>query len=233
MPSRNFVFDAGGPPRLTLSWGMFWKNLTVTVDGLQVGTIAESAALKAGQEFRLPDGSTLSIRLDQGFGKADLLVLRDGKPLPGSAGDPVTQANTAATLLFVIAGLNALLGVIAVAIQSRVLDDLGLGWSSLCVAVVYGGLGFAVRRFRSRAALAIGMALFALDGLATLALSVGAGGRPPTGGIIFRIFLLTAMARAYPALAQVQALEAEQRKGGGGLPGGNDPQNPYQFTPKP
>ena len=205
---------------------MFWRNFTVRFDGATIGHIESSAELRQGQAFVLPDGSRVEIRLDQGLGKADLLVLRDGQPLPGSAGDPRQQVAVASNMLFIIAAFNALVGLVAIVTDSSVFASLGLGWPSLVVAAVYAGLGYAVRRWRSRVALALGIGLFAIDGLLSFALSIGSGGRPATG-IFVRIFLLLPMIRAWPYLAKVQE---EERQTGPDLPGGDDPKNPWQVT---
>ncbi|MEZ4467500.1 MAG: hypothetical protein R3F43_24415 [bacterium] len=52
-------------------------------DGRPLGVIPDSKALKAGSDFALPDGSTLTVKLKTGF-QTELQVMRDGKPLPGS-----------------------------------------------------------------------------------------------------------------------------------------------------
>ena len=105
--------EKDGPKRLEMSWGGFWKDFTVKLDGVAVLTANGSSELKAGRSARLPDGSTLEVRLETGFGKNGLAVTRNGQPLPGSSTDPESLVKVAGAVVYVLAGLNFLFGVIA------------------------------------------------------------------------------------------------------------------------
>jgi len=63
MPKNSFALEAGGPKRLQISWSGMWKNIQVTLDGQQLGTIPDKAALEQGAEFPLPEGSRLKVQL--------------------------------------------------------------------------------------------------------------------------------------------------------------------------
>jgi hypothetical protein len=64
-----------------------------------------------------------------------------------------------------------------------------------------------VRR-RSFAALLAAVALFALDGIVTIADAAQTTGRPVTGGILVRIILIVTMARGLGAIRELKREEA-------------------------
>lgn len=206
MPKNSFALEAGAPKRLELSWGFAWSNFTVSFDGQEVGRI-DKKALEGVNGFRLPDGSELTVQLKKGFGGPQLSVLRNGQPLPGSATDPEALVKAAAYLLFFLAALNAVLGVVALAFDVKVLLDLGMGIGSLVVGVVYSLLGFFTLK-QSRVALGIAIALYVLDGVATLAMSVGAGGQPAVGGIVMKVFFTILLVRGFKAIGELKAKQA-------------------------
>ena len=95
MRTRRFRLEEGGPKRLQLSWRSHYEELWASVDGVQVGQSLSKEALRHGELWRLPDGSRLGVRLHTG-GLQLLLVERDGRPLPGSQGHPMTWVRGAA-----------------------------------------------------------------------------------------------------------------------------------------
>lgn len=203
MAKKTFALESGGPQRLELSWGMFWKNFQVTLDGKPVGTVSGGQKeLKQGVEFSLPDGSTLDIQLMQSFMNVELRVQRDGVPLPGSASDPEQRVKNAAYLLYFLAGFNTLVGVVAMVINSEVLENMGLGLGSIIFGALVAVLGFFSYR-RSRVAMVLAILLYAADGLYTLASYSGPGSTPPAAGIIFRIYIIYALVQAVKAAGEL------------------------------
>lgn len=78
MPKQQLALEAGGPKRLVITWKGLWKNVTLSLDGQVIGGFPNKAALKAGEEFALPDGSRLHVQLLQRFAQVELRVLRNG-----------------------------------------------------------------------------------------------------------------------------------------------------------
>jgi len=179
--------------------------MSVSVDGQDLGTIANQGELKQGRDFPLPQGGTLKVKLQTGL-NAELQVTKDGAPLPGSGSDPEERFKVAWGIIFFIAGLNALLGLVVLVFDITFLRNLGLGMSSLVTGVVYLGLGLWVKTQRSAVGLGIAIGLFALDGLFTLGATISAGGTPPMGGIIARILLVLPMLRGFSAIKELKAL---------------------------
>lgn len=205
MPQQTFALEPNGPKRLTLSWGAFWKNFTVSLDGQQVAALSPDE-VKGGKDVPLPDGSTLRVHLKQGFGNAGLELTRNGQPLPGAANDPQSMVKSAAYLLYFLAALNALLGMAAVAFDVEALQNMGIGVFSIVLGFIFAVGGYFTMQ-RSLVALVLATALYAIDGVGGLILAVAEGARPGVGGIIMRVFFLIVLARGITGL---RALKAEK-----------------------
>ena len=212
MPTRKFALQQGGPERVEITWRGMWKEIRVLVDGRELGQIPDMKALKEGREFSLPDGmGSLRVQLAQSFGGAELQVTCNGQPLPGSGSDPSVRFRSAWGVIFFIAALNFVLGLATVVFQVEFLERLGLGVGSLIVGVIYLGLGFVVKQLRSRVALGLAIGIFALDGIATLVMSMQGPGTPPVGGIVMRVLLILPMIKGFAAIKQLEA--SEQARG--------------------
>ncbi|MGB1253238.1 MAG: hypothetical protein ACPG8W_21680 [Candidatus Promineifilaceae bacterium] len=89
MPKQKLAFTHGGDPRLELEWGSYMRDFSVRLDGEEIGRIdGGQRVLKTPHNFSLPDGSELTIQLNQSMLIDELEVLHDGQPLPGSASNP-------------------------------------------------------------------------------------------------------------------------------------------------
>lgn len=205
MPKQQFALEKDGPKRLEISWGLGWRNFTVKLDGEPIGKIeGGQKTLKAGQTFNLPDGSEINIKLKTGLA-TELQVLRDGKPLPGSASDPRKKLAGAAGLIIFLGVLNIVLGLAASLFNVAFLQGLGLGWSSAIFGLILGGLGLLVRQ-ENLIALWAAIILFALDAIFGLITAVGVGASP-ISGLIVRVFFLAAM---YQGVGAIKELRAER-----------------------
>jgi hypothetical protein len=204
MPKNGFAVDRGGPPRIELEWRGLFKQVHVRCDGQVLGVIADGKALKQGRTFELPIGGTLGVRLVQGFMGTELEVTRDGMPLPGSATDPESRVKVASGIIFFVGGLSIVLGIIAALVRVEALMSIGLGFESAFFGLFYLVLGFFVRKHYSAIALGIAIALFALDGLYGVWVAIEVESSPPIGGIIFRTFLIMAMAKGFGAIRRMR-----------------------------
>jgi hypothetical protein len=156
MPTARYALERGGEKSLVVSFdGRNWKNTEIRLNDELVGSFPDKKALTAGQAFTLPDDSVLSVQ----FTRRMLILLRDGVPVPGSASDPFHVLSTSCQIIYFIAGLNVVLGLIAWTFQSVYLRSLSYGAISIAVGLVLLVLGLLAQR-RSRVALtgAIGVA---------------------------------------------------------------------------
>ena len=206
MPKQSFALEAGGEKRLEISWKGIYKDVTVSVDGNSIGVIPNQKALSAGQEFRSIDGSTIKVQLVSKFMSTELQVLCNGQPLPGSASDPQTKVKNAYGMVYFVAGLNLVLGLVSFLFNVEFLQQIGIGFGSILFGLVFLALGFFVQR-KSTVALILAIVIFALDGIVGFFLAASQGYNPGGGGIVARIFLLIPMiqgcisqtAKVYPA----------------------------------
>jgi hypothetical protein len=204
MPKKLLSLEKNGPKRLEITWRGMWNDFTVKLDGETVITAHGSGDVKAGKEATLPDGSLLNVRLQTGFGNAGLVILRNGVPLPGSSTDPESLVKTAGGIVYFIAGLNALLGVIAYVFDVAFLKE-NVGYGAFGIAALFGVLGYFTMK-RSAAALWAAIVIYGLDGIVTLGyqFSEAAPGHTPNFGFIFmRVIFLMAMFRGTKAMGEL------------------------------
>jgi len=202
VPDKQFPLEPGGAPRLLVSWRGALKDLSFSLDGQPLAAFDDSKELKEGRRLALPDGSTLEVRVASPFGFPELLLTRDGEPVPGSSGDPAVRHAAAWHVVAAVAVLNVVVGLLVEATGADFLRGIGAGWPSVFAGLVYGGLAWLVRG-RSIVALGIAIALFVVDGAFVLVSAAKAGGTPPIGGLFVRVFLLIPMIRGVPALREL------------------------------
>lgn len=199
MQKLTYALERGGPKRLEVSWKAMWKDFTVKVDDRVVGTVSDPKQLREGKQFKLKDGSKLSVRLRNKFSGVDLEILRDGQPLPGTSADPAARHRNAYGVVFFIAVLNTLLGMSAVLFQLPFLETLGVGFPSAIFGLVFLILGFFVKG-KSQLALILAIVVFVVDGILGIVFATTAGVTPSSGGILARILLIIPMIQGIPAI---------------------------------
>lgn len=213
MPTKRFPMEPGGPERLELDWSGSFKDFTVSLDGAVLGSFEDSRSLKSGRSFTLEGGSVLRVRLGQWILFPELDLTLDGAPIPGSPGDPEQRLSGATNVIFVVAGMSLLLGLAAVALDIQFLQMLGANAGSILVGLVFGGLGFQIKK-RQMWALTVAVVLYVVDGVLSLAWSAQAGGAPPVGGIFIRIVFTLMMARGFGAIRALEARPRSRRPAG-------------------
>lgn len=125
MTVQQYALEVGSPPRLELEWESYMRDFQVRFDGEEIGRInTGKRSLREPHHFTLPDGSQLSIRLNEGGLTEELELLRDGKPLPGSAADPFTKFSAAIRTSFFWGVALIFAGLVAALTQSDILRQL-------------------------------------------------------------------------------------------------------------
>ncbi len=209
MPKQTFALEPNGPKRLEISWRGYWKDLQISLDGSPVGTIPNQQALREGREFQLADGSTLKLQLVRSFTAVEFHITRNGQPLPASVGHPASKLKNAFIMLYIIAGLNIILGAVSQIIGIEYLTRLGIGVFSIVFGAVFVLLAFLVPR-KILAALIIAIIILAADGILGFILAFTEGIQPSVGGILFRVILMLPL---FPAINAIRELkQAERRK---------------------
>ncbi len=190
--SRRFALARGEEPRLTVDWKPRFETATFTVDDVVLATVAKRQ-LKDGRSFSLADGSELRVRLRRDYFSFSLDLARDGRPLPGSPGALKPPYQLAYRILYFLAGLNLGGSLVLFNLSQEQLGRIRPGWMLLSGSV-YLVLGMSAHR-RSAGALALGIAVFAGDGVRSVVEARLAGEGAPWWGLAFRGVLIWGMIR--------------------------------------
>jgi hypothetical protein len=194
--TKRFALEPGGAPRLEITWRYGFKDVVIKIDGLEIGRVNDPGELKLGRDFALADGSTLRVQLVSKFHSRELLVLRNGEPLPGSSSHPQTIQRAAYGILYTIAAFTAIFGVLAVSSGDEKFGGVAGGIGMLVEAAIYALLAWRVSR-RSLIALYIALVLFAADTVFSLA-------QPGVHGLIVRVLVFIALIRGIPAIKELR-----------------------------
>jgi hypothetical protein len=207
-----YALEENGRRRLNISWKGPWKNLSVRLDDDLIGTVPTREELMAGREFALPDGSKLQLQLLSSHLTTDLKILRDGRPIPGSTRMLTSKFREAYGIVFVIAGLNLVLGIAAMLLPIEFLRQIA-GLPSIVFGLIYFVLGLFARR-RSIIALLIAILLFtALTILGVVGFFVN-GASSGSVGLIVRFYLIWLMIQGIGAIKLLESEEqANQQQG--------------------
>lgn len=203
MAKLLFALEKGQPKRLEIDVKYGFTQATVKFDGNPLLTIPDKQSLIRGVDVLLPDNSTVHIQLQPSFTQNRILVMRNGKHLSGSGGDPQTTLKTAYGLIYVVAGFGLVAGILALVLNNSFLNDLGLGWSTVIMGAIFAVLGFFTQR-ESKAALIIAIVLYALDAVAGLVLNAMAGASFSSASLVIKIFIIGYMIPGLKAIDDIK-----------------------------
>ncbi|MBL7714898.1 MAG: hypothetical protein JNL01_05480 [Bdellovibrionales bacterium] len=207
MPRRKFQIQIDGrPEQLAVILGFFNKKATLEMGGVTLGTTEN---LDQGIEFKLRDGSLLKVQMNTKTWPRDLIILRDGLPVPGSDSHPRTQLKGALAVMILIGSLNVGIGIFTFATGSLRLALAGAGWGTVIFGIAFFVLavpvGYTYRTGKARVLALIGLSLAILiflgDAAGTVYLATqGSTTMNPVGWVIMRVVLIVQMCRALPGL---------------------------------
>lgn len=197
MPKRSYALESNGPRDLELEWQGAYKTMTVRLREQELATL-DHAALSEGRDITLPDGTTLHLRLVSSFLSRELHLLRDGVPLPGTAGDPDSVRGEAIGALVFLAVANLTLGLVTSVTRWEPLVRAGLHSGSVATGVVYGVLALLAFKRQGWAYL-VGAVLFGLDSLGSLSWVIWSNHNPNIGAILIRIMTVWYLVRGWRA----------------------------------
>jgi hypothetical protein len=203
--SMTYALEPGGPKRLKISWSRTFKNIQILFDDQPLGSFPDKNAFKAGGRFPLPDGSALDLKFVEGLGYAQVQISRNGIPLPGTGGDPATQASQAANIVNAIGVLSFVAGLAAELAELDFLLAIGIGWGSVATGAVFLVLGRLVSK-GSRLALLVAILLFSADTLfwfIQLA-QTRSGGSHTSGPFVVKFFFILGMIRGFREMGRAR-----------------------------
>lgn len=193
----RFALARGEDERLELRWEPGFQELTLLFDGDLLGTVSGKRELRAGQCFRLPDGTSLRIRLRKDYFGFSLEADRDGRPLPDSPGALRPPHRLAYRILYFLAGFHLGGGLFLTATPVDQLGRIRPSWVLLS-GLVYLVLGGLVHR-RSAPALITAVAVYAGDGIRNAVTALLAGDEVSVVGLLVRGILVAGMIRGIRA----------------------------------
>jgi hypothetical protein len=104
--TSRYALQRHGPKRLVVRRTRTWDEVVVRLDAVEL-IRTNKEALRAGVEHRLYDHSVLRLWIEFGpRGSFFLMITRNGHPLPGSGGDPLTILRHTLIMIWVSAGLQ-------------------------------------------------------------------------------------------------------------------------------
>jgi hypothetical protein len=171
---RAYAIEPGGKKRLEIIADLSWRKAKILFDSVLVKTISSRREFLTSQEFQLPDGSVLRIKLAKVmFSYYDIQLWRNGEPLhdfePYSG--PLFKITKASSSIAVVGGLPILwvITLVILSLFSTKLIRFTAGDIPYLVSIVLWGVLFLVLAFfgqrHSMLALFLATAIYALDGV--------------------------------------------------------------------
>jgi hypothetical protein len=203
MQTRTYTIDPKSHRRLEFYWENQWKELTLYVDGVEVGTVPDRDALIAGQEFTftLPDGALVKVKLSQEPPTPRLQVTYNDKLL-----HPDSSFNL--SLITLLLGAATFIGRPHSLLPDAFLQEADLGMRSIIVGGVWVVLAMLMKQ-RARLAATLTFVLWLLDCLVSYIMLIATQGWGAAldgipSGILVRAALLFVIAFGTRALTPSQ-----------------------------
>lgn len=195
MPKRIFPLHDALNNHVTLEWKMFWKDLTVALNGKPLHTFPSKAALEEGQKFPLESGQQFSVRLREN----KLETRLDGVIVKGSDSSPQEDLSVPQGIIWFMGGVGTFAGLIFSLVSSPAFEERGIdGPSMLIFGLIILGLGFWFYKKHSPVALGLIVGLIVLD----LVASIYDG--QVSFGMFIRGYFVYVLVRAFPVLKAIR-----------------------------
>lgn len=205
MRTVSYALAEGEPKRLEIESRALWKNCRIFLDGVEIGRIPDQKAVMQGLSYPLPDGSTLTMKLDYKVVFTQFRMERNGVPLPGTMAHPLDQLKSAYILIYIVGGMDLLLGLLAALLHSEMLRGFGFSWLSMIIGAVFLLLGLLTQR-RSKAALIIAVILYAIDAWLSLIMLEMIRGYASSSLLVHTLFII-------PMILGIGALDKLKKQG--------------------
>jgi hypothetical protein len=205
MRTVSYALAEGEPKRLEIESRALWKDCRIFLDGVEIGRIPDQKAVMQGLSYPLPDGSTLTMKLDYKVVFTQFRMERNGVPLPGTMAHPLDQLKSAYILIYIVGGMDLLLGFLAALLHSEMLRGFGFSWLSMIIGAVFLLLGLLTQR-RSKAALIIAVILYAIDAWLSLIMLEMIRGYASSSLLVHTLFII-------PMILGIGALDKLKKQG--------------------
>ena len=210
MATKTYYLDQARTEPITVKWGMFYRNFTLAYCGQPVLPTEQGASLtQGGYRYDLPGGRSLRAGLKRSVGMQEVELLLDGQPLSGSATHPVQRIKQAWYTLLLVGLFNILLGGVALATTSPVLQNFGLGWGNAVEGLLFLGLGWLGYQRRSAVLFYVAFGVLIADSVLGLVTLAQAGAHGNFGGFFLRFFICVLVFRGARAAQELRAATAD------------------------
>ena len=165
MPKKEYYLDSHKTEKLTTEWKGIYKNFRVNYNDNEILQFDNKEALISGGEYKIDENRLLTVQIVKKklTGAENLEILINNEPIKGSSTDPFEIVKGVWGLLFVLAGLYFVLGLIAELFSIEFLLNLGMGIGTILVGIVYEVLGLLIKTKNSMIALIISILLLSAD----------------------------------------------------------------------
>jgi hypothetical protein len=203
MPKKEYYLDSDKTERLDTEWKGYYKNFRVVYNGNEILQFENKKALVNGGEYKIDENRLLSVRLVKKklTGVENLEILINSEPIKGSSTDPFEIVKGVWVLLYVLAGLNFILGLISELFSIEFLLNLGMGIGTIIVGLIYGLLGLLIKTKNSMIALIISILLLSADLILSIVYITS------SSGYIVKLFFIIMLSRGIGALKQIKKME--------------------------
>ncbi len=199
MPKMKYALEKDGPKRLELSWKGTWQELTVFLDGRQIGAFTDQEDLRAGQEFVLEDGTRLKVQLAGKSIFAMPLILFNNEPVAIAGHSHEQRLKMTYNCIFLLAGMNIFYGLHRI-MTNKTIGSMPAGeWYSIALGVLFIFLALFIMR-KSMLALSIAVGIYVLDSILIFFLPCGISWPLLLFIIIFRLGVLLVMAQGFSVI---------------------------------
>lgn len=221
MGNKTYIIN-GQQDKLKLSWGIFWSNMQVSINGAEVGFIPTRKELNEGRDFILQDGSKLTIRRYSSWyqRRSELHVLLNDKPVKGSMADPYTRIRRIVYFMLIIGGISIISGLSNLSLAGLKDFDLDsthgavyaamkpLAYVSLCIGTGFVLLALIVWR-GSLYGMYAAMALLVISISLRIYIAVQIGQAFASPALLLRLFYLAILWKGVEAIKTIKAEEAQ------------------------
>ncbi len=118
MTTVKLDYAEKGDKRLQASYRGYFEGFSASLDGNEIGSLPDRAALREGGTFSAPDGAQLTFKLEPSwlFNLPELHAHKNGEPIFGTAAHPAKRMIDARNTMW---GVGILLIVVTVVILIR------------------------------------------------------------------------------------------------------------------
>ena len=163
-PHMAYTIEAGGEKRIEIFTSAKWRQTEIWFDGSLAATLSQKE-LSSGYDLPISDGSILNFKLAKfAFQPHRLQITRNGQPIYKTitSYDNAMFVNNAAYMVYIVAIINLVVGVISIFIDIDAFAPFKFGWSNIIFGAIFLVLGFFAQR-RSFVALLLFILVFGVD----------------------------------------------------------------------